>query len=66
MLGNEAGSQQFYAFARDLFNHGGIIQEPPASKGHQIAEFPCVHATFVLVLAAQHADQKAILGKVAT
>src|SRR6185437_7378391 len=61
MLRDKAGSQHFNPFARDLFDNRRIIQKPPASEWQQVREFPGIDAEFVLILAAQNADQKAIL-----
>jgi len=40
-----------------------IIQEPPTTERHKVAEFSRIHAQLVLVLAAQHADQETIFRK---
>ena len=61
MLGDEAGSEQLDAFASDLFDDGWIVQEPPAPEGHQVIELSRIHAQLVLILAAQHADQEAVV-----
>src|SRR5271155_679046 len=60
MLGNKAGSQQLDSFAGNFFDNRRIVQEPPASKGHEVAEFSCIDAQFVLILTTKDAHQKTV------
>src|SRR3954466_2692041 len=65
MLRDKTYPQHFDPLSRDLLHNRRIIQEPPATEGHEIVEFSRVYAEFVLVLAAEHAYQKPILWKIA-
>src|SRR6267378_2032556 len=65
MLGDEAGPKHLEALSRDLLDYRGIVQKPPAAERHEVAEFSCVNAKLVLVLAAEYADQETILRKLA-
>ena len=55
MLRDEAGPQQFDPLSRNLFDHGRVVEEPPATKRHEIVEFSRVDTEFVLILPAEHA-----------
>src|SRR5437867_10476848 len=65
MLGNETAAKHFNALAGNLFDNRRIVHEPPAAERHEVVELSSVHAQLVLVLAAQHADQKTIVRAVA-
>ena len=65
MLRNETRPQQLNALPRNLFHNGRIVQEPPASEGHEVTELAGVHAEFVLVFAAQNTAQNAVVRVVA-
>jgi len=63
MLWNEARPQHFKALTRDLLDNRRIVQKPPAAEGQEVSELACNHTEFVLILAAQHADQESVVGK---
>src|SRR6266851_1119129 len=63
MLWDKTGTEQFNPLSRDFLHNRRIVHEPPASEGHQVAEFPRIHAKLVLIFAAQHAHQKTIFRK---
>ena len=65
MLGNETCPEHFDALTSNLFHNRRIVHEPPAAERHEVVELSGVHAQLVLVLAAQHADQKTIVRVVA-
>src|SRR5579875_1295479 len=61
VLRNEAEPNHFDALARHLFYNGGIVQEPPAAERQQVPELASVYTKLVLILAAQYADEEAIV-----
>ena len=63
VLGYERSAQQFQTFFRYFLDDGRLIHEPPAAKGHQVAEFSRVDAQLMLIFAAQDTDQEAIVGE---
>jgi hypothetical protein len=65
MLRDEARAEHLQTLARDLLHDGRIVHEPPAAKRQQVAELTRVDAQLVLILAAQDANEKTILGKLA-
>src|SRR5579883_577418 len=42
VLRDKTHSEHLNPLPCDLFDNGGIIQEPPAAKGHQVTEFTCI------------------------
>lgn len=64
VLRDEAGAEHFEALARHFLNDGRVVEEPPAAEREQIGEFTGVDAEFVLVFAAEEADEEAVLGEV--
>src|SRR6185436_5546034 len=64
MLRDEAGSEQLHAHTLDLVDQAGVVEEPPAAEGHEVAELAGGDAELVLVLAAEHRDEEAILREV--
>src|SRR5215470_7478445 len=64
MLRNEAGAQHLNALARNFLDDGSVVHEPPAPEGKQVAELSRKYAEFVLIFAAQHADQKTVGGEI--
>src|SRR5262249_33585510 len=64
MLRNEAGAQHLNALARNFLDDGSVVHEPPAPEGQQVAELSRKYAEFVLIFAAQHADEKTVGGKI--
>src|ERR1700746_812680 len=65
MLRDKAGAEQFDALASDLFYDRRVVQKPPTPEGHQIIELASIDTQFVLILAAQYADQESVVGKIA-
>ena len=52
MLRDKTGAEHFKTLPRDFFHNRGIVEEPPASEGHQVIEFSRIDAKFMLVLTA--------------
>ena len=50
VLRDEARAQHLESLARDLGNDRRIVQEPPATKRHQVVELPRRHTQLMLVL----------------
>ena len=65
VLRNEGGALHLQPLSRDLLDNRRIVEEPPASEGHEVREFARVDTQLVLILAAQHRDKKTIRRKFA-
>jgi len=65
MLRYKTCSKHFDALARNFLDDGRIVHESPATERHQVVELSRQDAEFMLVLAAQHTDEKAIGRKIA-
>ncbi len=65
MLRNKTGAEHFDSFARDLLDDGGIVHEPPATEREQVVKLARVNAELMLIFAAEDADKKTIVWKIA-
>jgi len=63
MLRGEAQAEQFQAHAGDLLDQARVVQEPPAAKEMEIAEFAGQHTQLVLVLPGQNRDRELVVRK---
>ena len=64
MLRDETCAEHFKTFASDLFDDGSIVHKPPATEGHEVIEFSREDAEFVLIFAAENADEKTVGRKI--
>ena len=64
VLRDEAGTEHFEAFAGHFFHDGRVVEEPPATEREQVGELAGVDAEFMLVFAAEEANEEAVFGEV--
>ena len=63
VLGGEAEAEEFEAHAGDVFDERGIIEEPPAAEGVEVAELASGDAEGVLIFEGEGGDEEFILGE---
>src|SRR3954465_2559608 len=63
MLWDEAVAQHLDSLPSHFLNDRWIVEKPPATERQQVPEFPSVHAEFMLIFAAENADEESVIGE---
>ena len=63
VLRGEAEAEEFEAHAGDVFDERGIIEEPPAAEGVEVAKLASGDAEGVLIFEGEGGDEEFILGE---